>query len=301
MLIIKYRKVFYTISAVVIAASIASFAFFGINPGIDFTGGTLVEVRYVGEMPGTATIQSALAEQGIMGVSVRASGSEGYSVRMRDITDEERMALSDTFSQDGAYEASIEQYSQVGPTIGAELRKKAFVAFAIVILAIVFFIAFAFRKVSRPVSSWVYGLIALVALAHDVLVPLGAFAAMAHFFGAQADTLFVTAILTILGYSVHDTIVVFDRVRENLRKQEGSRNMDFSLVAGQSLNQTFVRSVNTSLTTIIALGALFMLGPVATQDFALVLAVGIVAGTYSSIALATPLLVTAERILSKKA
>jgi preprotein translocase subunit SecF len=189
----------------------------------------------------------------------------------------------------------------VGPTIGAELRNKALAALGAVLLCILLFIAFAFRKVSEPVSSWMYGLIALATLFFDVLVPLGFFAVLGYVAGAQIDTLFVTAILTILGYSVHDTIVVFDRTRENLRlNQERNRKEDFESVAGRSVGQTFVRSMNTSVTTLLSLVALYLIGPESTRFFALTLLVGIVAGTYSSIAFATPLLVAVERWRGKK-
>ena len=168
------------------------------------------------------------------------------------------------------------------------------------LLCILLFIAFAFRKVSQPVSSWVYGLIALVTLLHDVIVPVGFFAALGHFFGAEVDTLFVTAILTILGFSIHDTIVVFDRVRENLAiNKERNRKEPFEDTAGRALNQTFVRSVNTSLTVLLTLLILYFLGPASTEIFALTLLVGIIAGTYSSIFLATPLLVWVEKRRSK--
>lgn len=169
------------------------------------------------------------------------------------------------------------------------------------LLCILLFIAFAFRKVSKPVSSWVYGLVAIVTLIHDVIVPVGFFAALGHFTGAQVDTLFVTAILTVLGFSIHDTIVVFDRTRENLRlNQEHSRKEPFEETAGRSLNQTLVRSINTSLTVVITLLVLYVFGPESTADFALTLLVGIVAGTFSSIALATPLLVVIEKWRAKK-
>ena len=204
------------------------------------------------------------------------------------------------FSLNGVHNATIVKLTEVGPTVGVELRNKAGVALALVLVAILFFIAFAFRKVSQPVSSWVYGFIALITLCFDVLVPVGFFAFLGSITGAQVDVLFVTAVLTVLGYSVHDTIVVFDRTRENLRlNKEDNRKEDFSDTAGRALNQTLVRSVNTSLTTATVLLALFFFGPESTQDFALTLLVGIIAGTYSSICLATPLLVAWERYRAK--
>jgi preprotein translocase subunit SecF len=221
-------------------------------------------------------------------------------LRTATLSDEQRGSLSSTFSyQSGT--ARVEQLTEIGPTIGEELRNKAFIALALVLTAILFFIAFAFRKVSQPVSSWMYGLIALLTLGFDVLTPIGFFAFLGYLTGAQVDVLFVTAVLTVLGYSVHDTIVVFDRVRENLSiNQERGKREPFPETAGRSLNQTFVRSMTTSLTTVLALTALFLLGPDSTRDFSLMLLIGIIAGTYSSIFLATPLLVAVEEWRRKK-
>ncbi len=295
MLIITYRKVFFAITAAVVALSLLSVFFFGLHLGIDFTGGTLAEVRYDGERPSADDLASSLREADFPEFSIRSAGESGFIIRTEDLTNEERAALPEIVSESGALPASITRLTEVGPTIGRELRTKAFVALAIVLLAIMLFVAFAFRKVSEPVSSWIYGVIALVALLHDVIVPVGFYALLGHFFSASVDTLFVTAILTILGFSVHDTIVVFDRVRENLRRnRETHLREDFALTAGKSLNQTFVRSVNTSITVILSLLALFFFGPESTQNFALTLLIGIIAGTFSSIFLATPLLVSVE-------
>lgn len=295
MIVVTYRKIFFALSFALVGLAVGALLSFGLRVGIDFTGGTLAEVSYVGAVPAPHEISAALDAAGFSGYSLRASGATGYMLRAETLSDTERAGLTDTFSVSGAYRASVSRLTEVGPTIGKELRTKALVALGGVLAAILLFIAFAFRKVSEPVSSWMYGLIALVTLGFDVIVPVGFYAALGHLFGAYVDTLFITAALTILGYSVHDTIVVFDRVRENLRiNKEQSRREDFALTAGRSLNQTIVRSINTSLTTALALAALFFLGPEATQDFALTLLVGVVVGTYSSICLATPLLVWVE-------
>jgi len=163
------------------------------------------------------------------------------------------------------------------------------------------FITFAFRKVSEPVSSWKYGLVAVLALVHDVLIPTGVFAILGHFKGVEIDTLFVTAILVVLGFSVHDTIVVFDRVRENLRRaKESNARKDFETVVGESISQTFTRSINTSLTTLLALIVLYFVGGEATRLFSLALIIGVVVGTYSSIFIGSPLLVTLERLKNRQ-
>ena len=301
MFIIKHRKLFFVITGSIVALSLGALIFFGLHQGTDFTGGTLVQVQYEKGRPDAKALSQVLDEAGFKGYSLRGAGENDYILRAGALSSEMRTALATTFSVHGGFLASISELTEVGPTVGLELRNKAIVALGLVMLAILFFIAFAFRKVSQPVSSWIYGFIALVTLIHDVIVPVGFYATLGYFLGAQVDTLFVTAILTVLGFSIHDTIVVFDRVRENLRvNQERGRREDFAETAGRSLGQTFVRSINTSLTVLITLLALFFLGPASTKDFALTLLVGIIAGTYSSIFLATPLLVTTERWLAKR-
>ncbi len=295
MFVVRNRNIFFAITAVLIVASMAALAVFGLNFGTDFTGGTLVEVSYESVRPTQEVVADSLRGNGLEGFSLRESGERGYTLRAGELSDEQRSYLAAMFTI-GDSTAYVDQLSEVGPTIGAELRNKSLVAIAVVLLCILLFIAFAFRHVSEPISSWTYGLIAIVTLLHDVLIPLGAFAVFGHLWGAQVDTLFVTALLTILGFSIHDTIVVFDRTRENLRiNQEKGRREDFAETAGRALNQTMVRSINTSVTVAISLAALYVLGPASTQDFALTLLIGIVAGTYSSIFFATPLLVTWEK------
>lgn len=291
MLVVTYRNVFFALTGALTATALAMLFVFGLNFGTDFTGGSLVEVRYANELPSTEALAAALSGAGLEDISIRAAGGDAYIVRAAPLSEAARAALPGSVMG-----GSIEKLTDVGPSIGSELRSKALIAISLVVAAIVLYIAFVFRKVSKPVSSWWYGAITIVTLLHDIAIPLGAFAVFGYLWGAQVDTLFVTAILTVLGYSVHDTIVVFDRTRENLRiNQENNRKEDFELVAGRSIEQTFVRSVNTSMTTLIALGALFFLGPESTQDFALTLIIGVLAGTYSSIAVATPLLVTVAK------
>ena len=296
MFIIRHRTVFFALTGIITAAALGLLLTFGLHAGIDFTGGTLVQVAYPDTRPAPALIEEALQGADIKGYSVREAGEKDYIVRMPNLSDLQRSSLGEILSGGDAYRGEISQLNEVGPTIGTEIRNKAFIALALVLLCILLFIAFAFRKVSQPVSSWIYGLIALVTLVHDVIIPVGFFALLGYLTGAQVDTLFVTAILTVLGFSIHDTIVVFDRVRENLRvNHEHNRKEDFADVAGRSLGQTFVRSINPSLTVLFTLLVLYFVGPASTRDFALTLLVGITAGTYSSIFLATPLLVTVER------
>ncbi len=291
MFIVQYRKVWYTISAILIAASFGAVLFLGLRFGIDFTGGSLLEVTYNDARPTSAELTTALESVGVRGTSIRATGENGYLIRTPFLTEE-------TYSNARAIIGGTElRHDSIGPSIGTELRTRAVYAIILVLLAITLFIAFAFRHVSKPVSSWRYGLVALVALAHDVIIPIGAFAVMGHFFGAEIDTLFVTALLVILGFSVHDTIVVFDRTRENLKKlEENDEQEPFEETVGQSVTQTLARSINTSLTTVLALIALYVWGPESTKLFTLTLLIGIIAGTYSSIFLGSPLLVTLQKM-----
>lgn len=270
MFIIKHRKIWYVISTVLIGLSLYAVFAYGFNLSIDFTGGTLTEVRYIGEKPAQLDVEG----------SVRST-EEGYIIRSRDPVSEEVTG------------GEIVRQNSIGPVAGAELQSKAVKSIFVVILVILIFITFAFRKVSRPVSSWKYGLATIIAIGHDVVIPTGIFVYLGHISGYEIDLLFITGLLAILGYSVHDTIVVFDRVRENLGiNQEKNIKEEFETTVGKAVNQTFVRSINTSLTLLITLTALYIWGSSATQALTLLLLIGLVAGTYSSIFLASPLLVT---------
>ncbi len=297
MFVIKYRKFFYALSILIVAASIVCISIWGLNVGIDFKGGSIIEIEYTGTRPSQESIISAIAPLELT-ASIRATGENGYIIRMKAIDQAEKTELMDVLTQNGALQITEKRFDSIGPLLGAEALRKAIVSIIFVLLAIVFFIAFAFRKVSEPVSSWKYGLVAIIALAHDVIVPTGVFAVLGHFLGYEVDTLFVTALLVVLGFSIHDTIVVFDRVRENLKN--ASNNKPFSDIVGESINQTFTRSINTSMTTLLALVVLYFVGGESTQHFSLVLIIGIVAGTYSSIFLGSPLLVTIERFRARK-
>lgn len=297
MFVIKYRKFFYALSILVVVASIVCISIWGLNAGIDFKGGSIIEVEYAENRPSQESITSAIAPLELT-ASVRSTGENGYIIRMKAIDQAEKTELMNALTQNGSLQIMEKRFDSIGPLLGAEALRKAIVSIVFVLLAIVFFIAFAFRKVSEPVSSWKYGLVAIIALAHDVIVPTGVFAVLGYFMGYEVDTLFVTALLVVLGFSIHDTIVVFDRVRENLKN--ASNNKPFSDIVGESINQTFTRSINTSMTTLLALVVLYFVGGESTQHFSLVLIIGIVAGTYSSIFLGSPLLVTIEKFKAKK-
>ena len=301
MFIIDHRRIFFAISAVLVAFSVFSAVFWGLNPGIEFTGGAIAEVRYENGRPELALVKSAVTEIVGEGVLIQPTGESGYVIRVRALNAEEHQALLAALSVDGTQKVYEERYSLVGPSIGSELKNKAWISIVLVITGIVLFIAFAFRRSSyggddargEGAPPWHYSIAAIVALVHDIAIPTGVFSFLgSQSVNAQIDVLFVTALLAILGYSVHDTIVVFDRVRENLKKnREMKLRKPFPEIVGEGLMQTMSRSINTSLTTLLALIALYFFGSEATKNFALVLSVGIVAGTYSSIFLAAPILV----------
>jgi len=300
MFIIKNRKIFYILSAILLISSVASLFVWGLEVGIDFKGGSAIEIRYTETKLDQATIEkniSDMATEISLGNYVLQSvGDTDYSIKSRLVTDIERQKIENAFSNNGAVKTELKKVNSIGPLIGKEAAQKAVISIILVILCIVLFITFAFRKVSKPVQSWKYGLMAIVALAHDVIIPTGVFSILGHFRGYEVDTLFVTALLVILGFSIHDTIVVYDRIRENLKNSISANDKkSFETIVGESVNQTFVRSVNTSMTTILALFVLYFLGPEATQHFSLALIIGVGIGTYSSIFIASALLVTIEK------
>lgn len=301
MFIVTHRKIFYTFSALLVVLSLAALFVWGLRPGIDFTGGSLLEVTYASTSPATADIASAMTTVGMTDISVRPSGANDFIIRSSQISDAQETLAIAGLSFTGKYQVSEKEFDSVGPTLGAEALQKSWISIVLVLLAIILFISFAFRKVSKPVSSWKYGIIAIISLVHNIIIPIGLFAALGHFTGVEVDTLFITALLVIIGFSVHDNIVVFDRVRENLRRNdEFKERKDFEMIVGESVNQTFVRSINTSLTMLLAILILYIIGPQSTQLFALALLVGITAGTYSSIFIGSPLLVTVYKRKLKK-
>lgn len=306
MFIIKYKKIFITISTILVVLSFISLFIFGLKIGIDFKGGALTEVAYSVERPAQSDLQKSLTALDFGSVLLQPTGDLGYIVKTRDLNDSEHAKLLEAMRMPtltdniGTNSLTEMSFNSIGPSVGQELTRKAILAIILISFAIIIFIAFAFRKVSKPVSSWKYGIIAIVSLLHDVIIPVGLFVILSHYFGAEVDTLFVVAILTILGLSVSDTIVIFDRIRENLRNQNSITKLNFSEVVGKSLEQSFVRSICTSLTVILVLLALFFFGPVSTKYFALMLTIGMFFGTYSSIFLASPLLVSAEEWQKKK-
>jgi preprotein translocase subunit SecF len=297
--ITKNFKYFFILPVALTVLALAAVFMWGLNPGIDLVGGSQLKVSYAGERPAPELVRSATESLAIGEIRVQPSGTQGYILRQRDLTEAERQSLEQALVKLGPVQ--VDQFTTIGPSLGQELLRKAWIAIALVVLCIIAFIAFAFRKVSGEnhpdaVASWKYGVVAVITLIHDIILPVGLFALLGYTHGAEVDALFIVALLTILGISINDTIVIFDRIRENLRlNDEHKRHEGFEHVVGNSIMQTLSRSINTSLTVLIVLAALWLVGPAATQDFALVLIVGMIAGTYSSIFLAAPLLVAWQK------
>ncbi len=290
MFIIKYKKIFIGISLGLVLLSILALFTFKLNIGIDFKGGALTEVAYTGERPSQEALDAKIQTLGFGSVVLQPTGETGYIIKSRDLNEVEHASLIKALSLDGKNTVEEKSFNSIGPSVGRELTRKAVIAIILVSIAIICFIAFAFRGVSKPVSSWKYGFIAIVTLLHDVLIPVGIFTVLSHYYGVEVDTLFVVAILTILGLSVSDTIVIFDRIRENIKSQNINK-INFGEIVGHSLDQSYVRSISTSMTVILVLLSLVFFGPASTKYFALMLTSGMFFGTYSSIFLASPLLV----------
>ncbi len=297
MFIVRHRKIFFILTAILVIFSIGSMVVRGFNFGIDFTGGSILEVTYETARPDFEATKVKLDTLSLGAYSLRPSGDKSYTLRTKEIDNDVKNKVVSALSGNGQLKLNEDRFNTIGPTVGSELRNKAYVAIAVTILGIVLFVTFAFRKVSRPVQSWKYGLATIIALVHDVLISAGVFIFLTTYIGAELDLLFMTALLAILGYSVHDTIVVFDRVRENLQinHETNNRKEPFDQVVGRSLTQTMGRSINTSLTLVIVLVALYFLGGKSTEHFALLLTIGVIVGTYSSIFIASPLLVVFEK------
>ena len=285
---IKYRKIYYIFSGILILAAIFSLFSYGLNFGIDFNGGSILEAVFSRERPSNQEIEQRLVDLDLGLSSIQPTEDRGIIIRMKAISEENHQKVLEKLAE--GQEIEEKSFESIGPVIGKVLKDKTKVFVVLVLLAIIFFIAIAFRKASRPVASWKYGVVAsLVAFLHDVLIPLGVFSLLGKFYNVQVTIPIVVALLTILGYSVHDTIVVFDRIRENLSR---ARLLSFEEIVNKSLNQTLVRSINTSLTTLVVLFAVFFIGGETLRYFSLILILGISTGTYSSIFIASPILVS---------
>lgn len=293
MSLIKTSKFFLTLSTILVLVSIVLLFVPGPKLSVEFAGGTLMNVT----IPAGKTkedIRKALdafrsADGKTLGsVTVSTTRDGNALIRMRDLNNEEHLALIASLKQQvGNVEEN--QFTTIGPTVGASLKQRSLYALVIASLGIIVYIALAFYKVPRKLSPWRFGFFAVVAMLHDLIVTSGIFVILSHFTNFEFDTLFITALLTILGYSVNDTIIIFDRIRENVSFAD--KREDFAMTAERSLWETITRTINTSLTTLITLICLYFLGSESIRWFILALIIGITFGNYSSYFVATPLLV----------
>jgi preprotein translocase subunit SecF len=285
---LKPAKYFFALSATLTVISIVLTFYPGPILSVEFTGGTRMQVT----VPNKTAEEIATALKSFKGAElspvVNKMQSGDFLVRMKGIDDATHNALT-AFMGTSLGQFTVVQYTTIGPTVGETLKVHAFYAIIAASLGIIIYLAFAFRKIPRKYSPWKFGVVAVLTLLHDVMVTVGIFVILSHYTTFEVDTLFVTALLTILGYSVNDTIIVFDRIRDNLFIQE--RKEDFAVIANRSVNQTWKRSTYTSSATLIMLSSLLILGSQSTHWFVLTLVIGIALGTYSSIFVATPLLV----------
>lgn len=296
--LMRYKFIFFGISLLVILPGLASLLFFGLKLSIDFTGGTLLELQSssINNNADVVKTESIFKKDAVEVASVQKTGTGTYLFRTKSIQPKQKDKIVADINKDFPHTKDI-RFETVGPVIGKELTVKALESVAVASLAIVLYIAYAFREIPKPYSPWKFGVAAVIALLHDALVVVGIFSILGHFWGVEIDSLFVTAILTVIGFSVHDTIVVFDRIRENLRKYGGKQS--FEMVVNESLLETLGRSLTTSLTVLFTLLALVLFGGESIRWFVVALLVGIFSGTYSSIFNAAPLLVLWEERKSK--
>ncbi|MGB9608752.1 MAG: protein translocase subunit SecF [Minisyncoccia bacterium] len=296
--IISNRKIFLSISGMLVVLAILAIVLFGLKQGIDFSGGALLKFYFKDNKPEINELETLFKQTlNISDVKITYDPQNNYYfARMKNINNEEHQKINEALKN--KYQSFEElSFQSIGPSVGESLRNKALLAIGLVLLGISLYIAFAFRKVYLPISSWKYGFVTLITLFHDVIIPTGMLAWLGKTAGVEIDGNFIVALLVVMGFSVHDTIVVFDRIRENLLNLRNK--LDFEQIVNQSVNQTLARSINTSLTLVLVLIALYFLGPITLKYFILTLLVGVTVGTYSSIFVASPLLVVWQK-LSKK-
>lgn len=291
----KYSFVYYILFAILTIGSVVALLTYGLKFGIEFTGGSTMEIGFTEQRMTNEQIKQALAQFNLGDIIVQPTGDKGVILQFKGIDEATHQQVLTQLKTVSKVEEKSFQY--IGPSVGQELKTKTIQAMIMALLAITIYIAFAFRKVSRPVASWKYGVTSLIALFHDVLVPLGVFAILGHLYNVEITIPIVAALLTILGFSVHDTIVIFDRIRENiLRRGMGQ----FEETVNWSLNQTVGRSISTVFTTLLVLIAIFFFGGETLRYFSLALIIGITSGAYSSIFIASPLLVSWRKFDEKK-
>ena len=291
--IVKYKYVYIVFSLTLMFLGIIFIFVWGLKFGIDFTGGT--DLIYKINPSKVSSFESYVSSKVPLAIFEELTKSD-YQIQTPPLSQKKLQVFENEVQKKFSLKKP-QSITTIGPTIGIELQQDAIYSIITVMIGIILYIGWAFRSVPKPANSWVFGSAAVLAMVHDVVIVFGAFAILGHFFGAPIDSLFVTAILTVIGFSVHDTIVVFDRIRENLSKKKYTR---FSDIVNNSLMQTLNRSLNTSFTVLLALSAMFLLGGITIRWFAVALLIGIFSGTYSSIFVASQLLTIYDQYKEKK-
>ena len=295
MQVLKYKNIFLGVALLMVLASLATILINGFKQSIDFTGGAKVVFNTNLEVTETEIRNSLITNLNLKEEEIKllktgsTASSSTFTLTTRDLKEEDYPKLQTALKVNASTTVAVTEFAMTGPSISKEIVSKSIIGFILVALAIILFIWFSFRGASYPIVSWKYGLVAIAALIHDVIIPAGVMSYLGAYSGVEIDALFVVALLTILGISVSDTIVIFDRIRENLKG--AGKNVNFEEVVGKSLDQSMVRSLATSVSVILVLLALVFYGPDSTKYFALTLTIGMFVGTYSSIFVASPLLV----------
>jgi len=286
---LKYKKIYFSILALISIASIVSLVFFGLKPGIDFTGGSILEIEYKTERPSNQEIEEKLSGMDLGQFTVQPAQEKGVIIRTKDIGEDVHQEIISNLGKDNIEE---KRFESVGSIIGKELKQKTITLVSVSLLAIILYIAFAFKKVQRPVRSWQYALSSLFCLFHDVLLPLGVFAVLGYLYNVEISIAVITALLTVIGCSINNVIVVFDRIRENTIRRTGAT---FGETVNKSINQTLGRCLSTSFAYLLPLFAIFFWGGDTLKYFSLALILGILAGTISGIFLAGPILTSWQK------
>jgi len=287
---LKYRKIYFVFSGILILGSLVSLVIFGLKPGIDFTGGSILELEFKDARPSNQEIREKLANLDLGEVTLQPTGEKGLLLRMKDISEDIHKEILLKLNE--KWELEEKQFELIGSTSGQELKQKIKIVIILAILSMFSYIALAFSGVPQPIRSWQCGAVTLFVLFHDVLIPLAILSLLGKFYGVQLTIPVTIALLTVVGYAINNVVVVFDRIRENLfRTPHRGLGLRFEEITNLAINQTLSRQLNTSLTTLFPLIFIFFLGGTTLKYFALVLILGLIAGTYSSIFLASPMLV----------
>jgi len=283
---LKYKKLYYVFSGALAVGSLVCLLLFGLKFGIDFLGGSILEVDFE-QRPENPAIQDKLKDLNLGEIILQPTGEKGVILKLKDINEETHQEILKKLGEISNIQEL--RFESIGPVIGKELRQKTITLIIISLIALLIYIVISFRKVAFPFSSLQFGVISIVALAFDVLILIGVFASLGNFYNVQFSIPIVTAFLTILGYTINDKVIVFDRVRENILR---TRGIDISSLVNRSLNEILFRSLSTGVCTLLVLFFIFFLGGETLKYFALTLIIGIIVGTYSSLFLASPLLVS---------